>query len=78
MEKKTIGGSKQAERTIVQREQTGNCKYCGKTFTRLMFPGPNPMVCENCLDRYEEIQRELARERMRRIRAERKAQKKPI
>lgn len=75
MEKKTIGGNRQPKRTIEQREQTGKCKYCGSTFTRIMFPGPSPIVCENCQDRYEEIQRERARERMQRLRAERKAKK---
>lgn len=73
MEKKKIGGSRQATRTIEQREQTGKCKYCGRAFTRIMFPGPNPIVCDNCFERYDEILREQARERMRRLRAERKA-----
>ncbi len=76
MEEKTIGGSRQPKRTIKQREQTGTCRYCGAVFTRIMYPGPNPWVCENCWDRYEDIQREQARERMRRLRAERKAMKK--
>lgn len=76
MTKKKVGGNQQKTRTLIEREQTGKCKYCGDVFTRLMFPGPNPIVCQSCWDRYEDILREQARERMRRLRAERKAMKK--
>lgn len=73
-EKKIVGGSRQNKRTLEKRLQEGVCKYCGNKFTRLMFPGPNPEVCPDCMAHHKQLKREQAKERMRTLRENKKTE----
>jgi hypothetical protein len=53
-------------RTIQQVQVSFVCERCGTPATHLQFPGRTPKYCEDCR---ADVQRERARETMRRARA---------
>lgn len=72
-----MGQSPAYLRTITQRRVRVLCDHCHKRRYRTMYPGPQPLYCDECRAAVTTLQRErdrdAARERMRRLRAERRA-----